>query len=82
METVYDWVTVMIFAGLATRFLSKSADPHDTDDSYWHYLLPSLGCAVANWLGNHDYTLAAIALIAGTLAYIYRFHVRQDPSAN
>ena len=73
METAYDWVTVMIYAGLVTRFLSESAREDGEDTSLWHYLLASVGCAFANWLGNEGWHLAAIAMIAVTLGYIARF---------
>ena len=68
METVYDWTTVLIFAGLITLFLQRSS-MDNPPDTIWHYLVPSVGCAVANYLGNEGYTLPAIALIAAVLAY-------------
>lgn len=73
METVYDWVTVAIFAGLVTRFLSKSVDEEEPDDSIWHYLAPSVGCAFANWLGNEGWYIPAVILILACLAYIFYF---------
>ena len=73
METAYDWITVLIFAGLVTRFLQVSAAPRETNDSIWHYLVPSLGCAGCNWLGNNGWHLAAIAAIAASVAYILIF---------
>jgi hypothetical protein len=73
METVYDWITVAVYAVLVTRFLSQSARAEGSDDSLWHYLVPSAGCALANWLGNEGWDLAAVALIAAILFYIYRF---------
>lgn len=71
METAYDWITVLIFAGVVTRFLSQSVNPEGSDDSLLQYLVPSVGCALANWLGNEGWDLPAIAVIALTLAYIY-----------
>ena len=73
METVYDWVTVTIFAGLVTLYLSRSLDPRAEDDSLWHYLLPAIACGLANWLGNHGYGWAAVLLIAAALGYMFRF---------
>ena len=63
----------MIFAGLVTQFLRQSAKPEPTDDPMLHYLVPSIGCAVANWLGNEGHHLAALAMLAAALAYIARF---------
>jgi hypothetical protein len=76
MSTAYDWITVMIFAALVTRFLASSAAAEDREDSLWHYLLASGGCAAANWLGNEGHHAAAIALIVVSLAYIYWFILR------
>jgi hypothetical protein len=73
MKTAYDWITVMIFAGLVTHFLHTSSKPGTPELSMWHYLVPCVGCAVANWLGNEGWDLAAIALIAATLVYIFYF---------
>lgn len=70
MNTAYDWITVVIFAGLVTRFLAQSTSEEPTD-SLWHYLLPAAGCAVANWLGNKGWHVPAVAVIAAILAYIY-----------
>lgn len=70
METVYDWVTVAIFAGLIVLFLQRSTEA-EPRDSMWQYLGASLGCAVSNYLGNEGYHVLAVAAILGTLAYIY-----------
>lgn len=69
METVYDWVTLAIFAGLAVLFLQRSTDP-DSSDSLIPYLGAGVGCAVANYLGNHDQQLAAILLIIATVGFV------------
>jgi hypothetical protein len=80
MKTVYDWITVMIFAGLVTHFLHQSSKPNGTDQSIWLYLAACVGLAVANWLGNNDWHFAAIALIAATLGYsFYFFGPRAQP---
>ena len=75
METIYDWVTVAIFAGLVVLFLQRSSSDSEPEDSIWQYLAASLGCAVANYLGNHKeipaHDALAVALIAATLAYIW-----------
>jgi hypothetical protein len=70
METVYDWVSVLIFAGLATLFLQRSVAPVKVD-TIWHYLPPALGCAVGNQLGNNGWPIPGIMLLAATLGYIY-----------
>ena len=70
METIWDWLTVAIFAGLIVLFLQRSTQ-EEPSDTIWHYLLPSLGCAVTNYFGNEGYDIVAVALLLATLAYIY-----------
>jgi hypothetical protein len=72
METAFDWITVIIFAGLVTHFLSDSTRPEPSNISLWHYLLASVGCAGANWLGNEGHVLAATLLLLAILVYLYR----------
>jgi hypothetical protein len=70
----------MIFAGLITLFLSRSAMPDLEDDSLVHYLVPSAGCAVANWLGNEGHEVWGALLIAAVLLYVGNFLFRRRPS--
>jgi hypothetical protein len=71
MQTPYDWITVAIFAGLIVVFLQRSTGEGEPTDSIWSYLPPSLGCAVANYLGNEGYVAGAILGIVAVLVYIY-----------
>lgn len=83
METIYDWLTVMIFAGLIVLFLQRSTGDDQPRDSIWQYLAASLGCAVANYIGNDKdgaisaavgdtgRHLLAVAVIIGVLAYVW-----------
>lgn len=70
MKTAYDWATVLLFAGLVTLFLHRSVDAERHDDGIWRYLLASVGCAGADWLGNHDRDALAIIALGGTIAFI------------
>ena len=72
METVYDWVTVGIFAGLVVLFLQRSmADEPETEhDSLLLYLGAGLGCAVSNYIGNEGLHYIAIPLILATIGFI------------
>jgi hypothetical protein len=65
METPYDWVTVMAFAGLIVLFLQRSQG--EPRDHLWQYLIASVGCAVTNYIGNEAMKSGAIALHAGAL---------------
>ncbi|MGB7408964.1 MAG: XrtV sorting system accessory protein [Pontixanthobacter sp.] len=69
METVWDWVTVFTFAGLATLLLQRSSE-EEPRDKLWQYFPPAIGCAVVNYLGNEEYHLIAGALFIGVLAMI------------
>jgi len=76
LETIYDWVSIAIFAGLVVLFMQRSTLQRP-GDSLWQYMGAAVGCAVANWFGNQAlagggllYHAAAIAVTLGTLAYI------------
>ena len=71
MSSVYDWVSLAIFAGLIVLFLQRSTGDRDEKDaSLLFYLGAGVGCAVANYLGNHGQDIAAIALLIATVAFI------------
>ena len=73
METVYDWVTVALFAGLVVLFVQRSTSDEEVPaehDSLLMYLAAGVGCAVANWLGNKELHLLAIPLIGATILFI------------
>lgn len=71
MDTVFDWLTVMIFAGLAALFLQRSMGPRPAHDSLLAYLPPAIGCALANALGNHGWRLIATLLMTAIIAYVW-----------
>lgn len=71
MQTPYDWITVAIFAALIVIFLQRSVGDTEPQDSIWSYLPPSVGCAVANYLGNEGYDIAAIAALIAVIAYTW-----------
>ena len=71
METVYDWLTVAVFAFLVILFLHRSVDVDEPRDHLWQYLLAGAGCAFTNWLGNEGMDLLAVGALLATLAYIF-----------
>ena len=78
LETIYDWITVAIFAGLVVLFLQRSAGDRPPGDSMVHYLIASAGCALANYFGNKAvagdgiaYHVIAVAIILATLGFIH-----------
>ena len=71
METVYDWVSLAVFAGLIVLFLQRStSERQEKDASLLVYLAAGVSCAVANYLGNNGQDLVAILLLAATIAFI------------
>jgi hypothetical protein len=72
VETVYDWVTVAIFAGLVVLFVQRSTSEEEMHehDSLLLYLGAGLGCAVANYVGNKGIHLVAVPLILATIGFI------------
>ncbi|MDE2403599.1 MAG: hypothetical protein KGM17_02650 [Sphingomonadales bacterium] len=71
METVWDWLTVFGFAGLVTLLLQRSAE-QEPRDQLWQYAPPSIGFAVANYLGNHGQGLWAGVLLVAVVIYIFK----------
>jgi hypothetical protein len=69
LETVHDWVTVAIFAGLVVLFLQRSSEDEPKDKLY-QYFPPAIGCAVANYFGNEGYPIVAFAIIGAVVGYI------------
>lgn len=71
METVYDWMTVGVFAFLVILFLHRSVDVDEPKDHLWQYLLAGGGCALTNFLGNEGLDVLAVGAFLATLAYIF-----------
>ena len=70
METIWDWITVISFSGLATLLLQRSSE-ETPRDKLWQYAPPAVGCAVVNFLGNEGYHLIAAMLLVGVIVYIF-----------
>ncbi|MBB6123252.1 XrtV sorting system accessory protein [Sphingobium subterraneum] len=69
METVFDWVTLALFAGLIVLFLQRSSEEQPRD-SLWQYLLPASGCGLANYVGNEGHEFLAVAIIGAIVAFV------------
>lgn len=70
MQTVYDWLSVIIFAGLIILFLQRSSAPEPQDKMY-QYFPVAIGCAVANYLGNNEMPALAWLSFVGIAAYVW-----------
>ncbi|MFT4027240.1 MAG: hypothetical protein QM676_10625 [Novosphingobium sp.] len=71
METIFDALTMLVFAGLIVLFLQRSIGDDPTEDAMWQYLVASVGCAVSNYLGNNSYPVSGVVVLFGTLVFIY-----------
>jgi hypothetical protein len=69
VKTIYDLVTMVIFAGLVVLFLQRSTAAEPRDHMY-QYAPPAIGCAVANYLGNHGQDWVAVGIIIAVVGYI------------
>jgi len=69
VKSIYDLITLILFAGLAILYLQRSIE--QARDRTIHYLPPAIGCALANWLGDHDQPIwAGVTIVAG-IAYTF-----------
>ena len=74
MDTIYDWLSLAIFAGLIVLFLQRSTSERtEKDVSLLYYLGAGAGCAVANYVGNKGQDVVAVLILVGTLAFIAFF---------
>ena len=69
METIYDWITVAIFGGLVVLFLHRSTSD-EPKDHILQYMPPAIGCALANYVGNHDQGPLSALIVVVVLVYI------------
>jgi hypothetical protein len=84
MDTIYDWVSLAIFAGLVVLFLQRSTGERAEEDvSLLYYLAAGVGCAVANYFGDHGQDIVAVVLLVATVGFIaYFLKPFQRPSSS
>lgn len=74
MDTIYDWVSLAIFAGLIVLFLQRAtSETGQKDVSLFYYLVAGIGAAAADVLGDHGQPIIAIAVLAATVGFIIYF---------
>jgi hypothetical protein len=59
---------MIIFAGIAILFIQRAGTDEPIDRMY-KYLPPCIGCAAANYAGNHGYGSLSWILIISVLIY-------------
>ena len=71
MSSIYDLVTMVLFAGLAVLFLQRST-AQEPQDHMWQYAPPAIGLMVANQVGNHlpGFELLAWLIIISAVVYV------------
>ena len=71
MSSIYDPVTMVLFAGLAVLFLQRST-AQEPQDHMWQYAPPAIGLMVANQVGNHlpGFELLAWLIIISAVVYV------------
>lgn len=72
MNTIFDWITIGLFGFLVILYLQRSTRDEPVD-RVWHYVPPAVGCALANYFGNHGETYLAVGLMVAVAAYVYHF---------
>jgi len=70
VDTIYDWLSVAAFGVLVVLFLHRSAQDREPTDTIYHYIPPAIGCAVANYVGNHDLGPLSIVILVAVMIYI------------
>jgi hypothetical protein len=70
VKTIYDLLTLALFAGLVVLFLQRSASDAAPDDHLYQYLPPAVLLATANYFGNHEQHIVAIGAILAAIAYV------------
>lgn len=70
METIYDWITVAIFGGLMVLFLHRSVGDDPPTDHILQYMPPAIGCALANYVGNHGQGPLSALIVVAVLVYV------------
>lgn len=69
VKTIYDVVSIIIFAGIAILYLHRSAAQEPDPTALWKYAVAAGGCALADYLGNHDEVFAAVLIFVALIVF-------------
>ncbi|WP_068072794.1 XrtV sorting system accessory protein [Novosphingobium lentum] len=71
MKSVFDWLTVAIFIGIALIYLQRSVGDRPAHDAVWKYLPAAGGCMLANYVGNSGMPMVATTMMLAVLIYVW-----------
>ena len=69
MKTIYDLISVALFAGLAILYLQRSAAEEPDQIPLWRYAAAAIGCAAADYLGNNGVPAGSIAVFVIVIGF-------------
>ncbi len=69
MKSIYDVVSMIMFAGVALLFLQRSAASEPDPVPLWRYGVAAAGCAAGDIMGNNNLHIAAVATLIATVAF-------------
>ena len=69
MSSIYDVVSLIMFAGVALLFLQRSAAAEADPVPLWRYAVTAAGCATGDIMGNNHLPIEAVAMLAVTVAF-------------
>ena len=69
MQTLFDWLSVLLFALIALTYLQRSLIRTNYPDPVWRYIPPVAGCVTGNWLGNNGHPAFAIILLLTSVLF-------------
>lgn len=84
MKTIYDLVSMIAFAGLAILYLQRSASSSPDPVALWKYAVAAIGCALADYFGDHGMVIASIATFVAlalfSIAMLKPFQIKDRES--
>ena len=69
MKSMFDVVSLILFAGVALLFLQRSAAAEQDDIPLWRYAVSAAGCAAGDLAGNDGLPIEAWVAFAVTAAF-------------
>ena len=71
MKSIYDVISLILFAGVALLFLQRSASAERDPIPLWRYAISAAGCAAGDLAGNDGLPIAAGLAFIATVAFSF-----------